>query len=42
MSVLLFGVSHRSAPLSVLEQLSTNESGQIEIVERVLELTAGD
>ncbi|MDT5254887.1 MAG: hypothetical protein QOH07_3841, partial [Mycobacterium sp.] len=26
MSVLLFGVSHRSAPVSVLEQLSTDES----------------
>ncbi len=26
MSVLLFGVSHRSAPVSVLEQLSTDEA----------------
>ncbi|HEY6577305.1 MAG TPA: hypothetical protein VI029_20775, partial [Mycobacterium sp.] len=25
MSVLLFGVSHRSAPVSVLEQLSADE-----------------
>lgn len=36
MSVLLFGVSHRSAPVSVLEQLSTDESDQAKIVEEVL------
>ncbi|MGE0220293.1 glutamyl-tRNA reductase [Mycolicibacterium sp.] len=36
MSVLLFGVSHRSAPVSVLEQLSTDESDQAKIVEQVL------
>jgi glutamyl-tRNA reductase len=35
-SVLLFGVSHRSAPVSVLEQLSTDESDQIKIVDQVL------
>ncbi|KMV24512.1 glutamyl-tRNA reductase [Mycobacterium heckeshornense] len=37
MSVLLFGVSHRSAPVSVLEQLSTDESDQIKIVDKVLQ-----
>ena len=37
MSVLLFGVSHRSAPVSVLEQLSIDESDQIKIVDRVLQ-----
>ncbi|MCB0948192.1 MAG: glutamyl-tRNA reductase [Mycobacterium sp.] len=37
MSVLLFGVSHRSAPVSVLEQLSTDESDQAKIVDDVLE-----
>ncbi|HYB34746.1 MAG TPA: glutamyl-tRNA reductase [Mycobacterium sp.] len=37
MSVLLFGVSHRSAPVSVLEQLSTDESDQIKIVDRMLQ-----
>jgi glutamyl-tRNA reductase len=37
MSVLLFGVSHRSAPVSVLEQLSTDESDQVKIVDRVLQ-----
>lgn len=37
MSVLLFGVSHRSAPVSVLEQLSTDESEQAKIVDQVLE-----
>jgi glutamyl-tRNA reductase len=37
MSVLLFGVSHRSAPVSVLEQLSTDESDQAKIVQQVLE-----
>nr|WP_170306766.1 glutamyl-tRNA reductase [Mycolicibacter kumamotonensis] len=34
---MLFGVSHRSAPVSVLEQLSTAESDQVKIVEQVLE-----
>ena len=37
MSVLLFGVSHRSAPVSVLEQLSTVESDQVKIVDQVLQ-----
>ena len=37
MSVLLFGVSHRSAPVSVLEQLSTEESDQAKIVDQVLQ-----
>ena len=37
MSVLLFGVSHRSAPVSVLEQLTTDESDQIKIVDQVLQ-----
>ena len=37
MSVLLFGVSHRSAPVSVLEQLSTDESDQVKIVDQVLQ-----
>ncbi|OBG00852.1 glutamyl-tRNA reductase [Mycolicibacter sinensis] len=37
MSVLLFGVSHRSAPVSVLERLSTAEPDQVKIVEQVLE-----
>src|SRR3978361_1219136 len=36
MSVLLFGVSHRSAPVSVLEKLSTDESDQAKIVDEVL------
>jgi glutamyl-tRNA reductase len=36
-SVLLFGVSHRSAPVSVLEQLSTDESEQVKIVARVMQ-----
>jgi glutamyl-tRNA reductase len=36
MSVLLFGVSHRSAPVTVLEQLSTDESDQAKIVEELL------
>jgi glutamyl-tRNA reductase len=35
-SVLLFGVSHRSAPVSVLEQLSTDESDQVKLVQQVL------
>ncbi|MGV0740834.1 glutamyl-tRNA reductase [Mycolicibacterium sp. XJ870] len=37
MSVLLFGVSHRSAPVSVLEQLSTDEAEQTKIIDKVLE-----
>ncbi|QEN12501.1 glutamyl-tRNA reductase [Mycolicibacterium sp. ELW1] len=37
MSVLLFGVSHRSAPVSVLEQLSTDESDQLKIVDQLLQ-----
>lgn len=37
MSVLLFGVSHRSAPVSVLEQLSTDPSDQAKIVDQVLQ-----
>ncbi|UMB68882.1 glutamyl-tRNA reductase [Mycobacterium paraterrae] len=37
MSVLLFGVSHRSAPVSVLEQLSTDESEQIKLVDRIMQ-----
>ena len=37
MSVLLFGVSHRSAPVSVLEQLSIDESDQIKLVQQVLQ-----
>ena len=36
MSVLLFGVSHRSAPVSVLEQLSTDESDQAKIIDELL------
>jgi glutamyl-tRNA reductase len=35
-SVLLFGVSHRSAPVSVLEQLSTDESDQVKIIDELL------
>ncbi|MCV7285116.1 MULTISPECIES: glutamyl-tRNA reductase [Mycolicibacterium] len=37
MSVLLFGVSHRSAPVSVLEQLSTDEAEQAKIIDQVLQ-----
>lgn len=37
MSVLLFGVSHRSAPVPVLEQLSTDESDQTKIVDALLQ-----
>ena len=37
MSVLLFGVSHRSAPVPVLEQLSSDESDQVKIAERLLQ-----
>jgi glutamyl-tRNA reductase len=36
-SVLLFGVSHQSAPVSVLEQLSTDESEQIKLVDRIMQ-----
>jgi len=36
-SILLFGVSHRSAPVSVLEQLSLDESEQVKIVDRLLQ-----
>jgi glutamyl-tRNA reductase len=36
-SVLLFGISHRSAPVSVLEQLSTDESEQVKIVDRLMQ-----
>jgi glutamyl-tRNA reductase len=36
-SVLLFGVSHRSAPVSVLERLSTDESDQIKIVDQLMQ-----
>jgi glutamyl-tRNA reductase len=35
-SILLFGVSHRSAPVSVLEQLSLDESDQVKIVDQML------
>ena len=37
MSVLLFGVSHRSAPVSVLEQLATDEPDQVKLVQQLLE-----
>ncbi|MBS4728643.1 glutamyl-tRNA reductase [Mycobacterium sp. SM1] len=37
MSVLLFGVSHRSAPVAVLEQLSTDEADRVKIIDRVLQ-----
>lgn len=37
MSILLFGVSHRSAPVSVLEQLSIDESDQVKIVDQMLQ-----
>jgi glutamyl-tRNA reductase len=36
-SVLLFGVSHRSAPVPVLEQLSTDDADQVKIAERLLQ-----
>jgi glutamyl-tRNA reductase len=36
-SVLLFGVSHRSAPVSVLERLSIDESDQFKLVQQVLQ-----
>jgi glutamyl-tRNA reductase len=37
MSVLLFGVSHHTAPVSVLERLSVDEAGQARIVDRVVQ-----
>jgi glutamyl-tRNA reductase len=37
MSVLLFGVSHRSAPVAVLEQLASDEADQAKFVDRVLQ-----
>ena len=37
MSVLLFGVSHRSAPVSMLEQLSTGEADQLKLIQQVLQ-----
>jgi glutamyl-tRNA reductase len=37
MSVLLFGVSHRSAPVSVLEHLSTDVADQAKIIDQVLQ-----
>ena len=37
MSVLLFGVSHRSAPVAVLEQLFADESDQTKLVEGLLQ-----
>ena len=37
MSVLLFGVSHRSAPVSVLEQLSTDDADQAKLVQELLQ-----
>jgi glutamyl-tRNA reductase len=36
MSVLLFGVSYHTAPVSVLERLSVDEAGQARIVDRVV------
>jgi len=36
-SVLLFGVSHRSAPVSILEQLSTDEAERAKIIDQVLQ-----
>jgi glutamyl-tRNA reductase len=33
----LFGVSHRSAPVAVLEQLAADEADQVKLVERVLQ-----
>jgi len=36
-SVLVFGVSHRSAPVSVLEQLTADESEHSKLVARILE-----
>ena len=37
MGVLLFGASHRSAPVSVLEQLSPDGADQAKIVEQLLQ-----
>ncbi len=37
MSVLLFGVSHRSAPVPVLERLSTGEADQVKLLQQVLQ-----
>ncbi|MCV7192480.1 glutamyl-tRNA reductase [Mycolicibacterium brumae] len=37
MSVLLFGVSHRSAPVPVLEQLATDEADQAKIIDELLQ-----
>lgn len=37
MSVLLFGVSHSSAPVSVLEQLSSSRSDQAKIADQILQ-----
>lgn len=37
MSVLLFGSSHRSAPVSVLEKLAIGDSDQPKIIEQILE-----
>lgn len=37
MSVLLFGVSHRSAPVSVLERLASDESDQVKLVQQLLQ-----
>lgn len=37
MSVLLFGISHRSAPVPVLEQLSTDEPDQVKVLDRMLQ-----
>jgi glutamyl-tRNA reductase len=36
-SVLLFGVSHRSAPVSVLERLATDEPDQFKLVQQLLQ-----
>jgi glutamyl-tRNA reductase len=36
-SVLLFGVSHRSAPVAVLEQLAADEADQVKLIEQVLQ-----
>lgn len=33
----MFGVSHRSAPVAVLEQLAADEADQVKLVERVLQ-----
>ena len=37
MSVLLFGVSHRSAPVSVLERLASEEPDQVKLVQQLLQ-----